>query len=196
MVVDASRHHLCRSLTERCDSQAEFDNGRILVGVAIFPATNSRGEKIVMRRFVKPLAVSAGAAAAAFIVVSSAVSPFDGVNVKAKAKAPACATQEILRKGPAPKAKAGAKTVISLPTLPSIPGTTIPATCLLPNLPLVSIPDGPVVTTPSIVIPPLNIPGTPEVTLPTIEIPDLFPTTSTTFNGCTVDQLNAQDLAC
>ena len=113
-----------------------------------------------MRRFFKPVLVTVGAAAAAFIIANPGA-PLNPTPAKSTAKTFCRSTDESVRK---PKANAPV-----LPTLPTIP---VP---VLPTIPCIPAPTLPTVTLPTVTLPTVTLPTVtlPTVTLPTIVIPPI-----------------------
>ncbi len=111
-----------------------------------------------MRRFFKPVLVTVGAAAAAFIIANPGA-PLNPTPAKSTAKT-FC---------PTPAAAAKPKANLSLPTLPTIP---VP---VLPTIPCIPAPTLPSVTLPTVTLPTVTLPTVtlPTVTLPTIVIPPI-----------------------
>jgi hypothetical protein len=123
-----------------------------------------------MRRFIKPVLVTVGAAAAAFIIASSAA-PFNGTPAKAKAKT-FCSTSTTFNDTAKTKLTEGP----TLPTLPPLPTITLPTVTLPPiTIPCIPLPTLPTVTLPTVTLPVVTLPTVtlPPITIPPITIPPL-----------------------
>ena len=133
-----------------------------------------------MRRFLKPVLVTLGAASAAFLIASGAA-PFNGAAAKSVKAKTFCSTTSTFNDD-----SASARFIPNLPTLPSIPRPNFSIPCIpVPTLPNVTLPT---VTLPTVTLPTVTL---PTVTLPTIVIPPIpaigFPGYPTTWQSCSTD---------